>query len=109
MTDERTELERQFDARMSEIYRQAKDECGYVATRFAGMLAEHGGIETAKRLLRPGQEYASGLTTLWERRCLHLSVERQVLEPEFAPLFSEQQLDTARRCLKELDYEVEAS
>ncbi len=32
--------------------------------------------------------------------------KRQVLEPEFAPLFSQQQLDTARKRLKELGYEV---
>lgn len=101
MTGHRAELERRFEARMSEIYRRAKDECGYVATRFASMLAEYGGIETARRLLRPGPQYASGLTTLWERRCLRLSVERQVLEPEFAPLFSQQQLDTARKRLRD--------
>lgn len=36
---------------MLDIYRQAKSELGYVATRFHQMLEDRGGVDAAKQLL----------------------------------------------------------
>ncbi len=92
-------LERRFTARMLDIYKRAKCECGYNAARFLAMIAEHGGIETAKQLLqpRPGPDYAAGLTALCECKRLDLTVEALALAAEFAPLFSEEERRIARR------------
>jgi hypothetical protein len=46
-----SELEREFDERMMDIYRRAKTEAKYNATRYLEMLTDHRGLETAKILL----------------------------------------------------------
>jgi len=40
-------LGKEFDMAMMGIYRRAKSEAGYNATRFLQMLQEHRGLETA--------------------------------------------------------------
>ena len=40
-----TEAERQFNEAMPNIYRQAKAEAGYNATRFLSVFVERGGLE----------------------------------------------------------------
>jgi hypothetical protein len=62
-----------------------KDEAGYPAAYFLGMLAEHGGLETARRLLA-ATTILDGFTALWERKRLDLTVEALVLRPEFQGL-----------------------
>ena len=46
-----TELEAAFHSAMEDVYRRAKEEAGYDATLFRRMLAEHGGPETARKLI----------------------------------------------------------
>ena len=101
---ERRGLERRFDAAMWNLYHRAQREAGYTATRFSRMLSEHGGVETAHLLLRPipGPDYATGLTELVLRGRPDLTVETLVQEPEFASLFSADELTTARKRLDEL-------
>lgn len=41
----------EFERAMRRIYERAKTEAGYNATYYLSMLAEHGGLGTAKRLL----------------------------------------------------------
>jgi hypothetical protein len=89
---------------MWEIYRRAKDEAGYDATRFKKMLLDRGALETARYLLDE-REVSDGFTALWERHRLDLTVEAYVLRtPAFHALFTPQQLETARRRLQELGY-----
>ena len=45
-----TEAESQFNEAMLNLYRRAKAEAGYNATRFLSMVVEHGGLETARYL-----------------------------------------------------------
>ena len=45
------------------------------------MVLEYGGVETARRLLRK-DEVSDGLTMLWERKGLDLSVKAFVLRRE---------------------------
>lgn len=55
-------IELDFHKTMLEIYRNAKDECGYNATRFLQMVANDGGLKTAKKLLatrEPSDGYRS--------------------------------------------------
>ena len=67
------------------------------------MLEEHGGVETAKRLLAKS-EPQSGLFELWQLNLLHESMEAVVLQDKFHPLFTEAELAEAHRRLDELGY-----
>lgn len=83
-----TDLEKQFDREMQDVYTSAKQECGYNATRFLQMLSKNGGVQTAKQLIKKeGGTY--GFSVLWEKHRLDLSVEARVLKPEYHDLFSD--------------------
>ena len=88
---------------MVNIYETAKDECDYNATYFIQMIAQYGGLETARRLLR-AKEPQYGFTALWECGRLDLTVEAHVLKPEFEPLFSEHERSSARQRLDDHGY-----
>lgn len=88
------DLIRRFEADMEAIYAGAK-AIGYIANRFLMMLREHGGLETAHRLLR-GTEISYGFTELWMLGRQDLTIEALVLRPEYATLFSSEELATAR-------------
>jgi hypothetical protein len=92
---------------MLSIYERARDETGYVATRFLQMLSENGGLETAKRLINSPAP-SDGFTTLWEKRRLDLSVEAHVMRPEFRDLFTSAELRAAEDRLRQYGYEAPA-
>lgn len=92
------ELVDAFDEAMMQIYVRAKNEAAYTAARFHQMLLEHGGAETARRLL---PQMSDGFTQLWQRNRLDLTVESLILEPRWHDLFSDQERDIARRRLRE--------
>lgn len=96
-------LENKFHQAMLGIYEQANDACEYNPTRFLQMVQEHGGIETARRLLAK-DEVQSGLTTLWECHRLDLSMEALVIQPRFRSLFTELEIATARERLEAFGY-----
>jgi hypothetical protein len=82
---------------------EAARKRGYVATYFLKMLKEHGGMETAKRLLaKSGPQ--TGLFELWNLDLLHESMEVVVLQEKFRVLFTDEELAEARRRLEELGY-----
>lgn len=83
---------------MRAIYDRARREAGYNATYFLSMLAEHGGLATARKLLQ-APVVSDGFTALWQKGRLHLSVEAVIIQPRFAGLFSEAEIETARRRL----------
>ena len=102
-----TQLEVKFNEAMQDIYRVAKDEAGYNATAFRRMVADHGGLETARRLIN-SKTVSDGYTALWERGRLDLTVEAKVTEaPEFHSLFTTEELQICRRRLREYGYPVE--
>jgi hypothetical protein len=101
-------LEQAFHRAMIDVYRCAKAEISYTATRFFQMVDESGGLGAAKSLLAaPG--VSDGFTVLWERGRLDLTVEAHVLRPEFRSLFTEEELATARRRLREYGFEAGGS
>jgi len=84
---------------------------GYGAGYFRQMLARHGAVETARRLLA-GPLPQSGFTTLWEIGPppwgqLERSVEFTVLLPWFRTLFSQEELDEAERRLVLYEFPVQ--
>jgi len=97
------ELETGFDDAMMRVYRRARNECDYNATRFLHMLHEHRGLETARILLH-ASNVSEGYVALWERKRLDLTVEALILAEEWHPLFSEQEREIARNRLAEYGY-----
>lgn len=97
------DVEKAFHARMIDIYKAAK-EIGYTATRFLGMVNDHGGLQTARILLR-APTVSDGYTALWERGRLDLTVEAVILEHAWHDLFTPEERDTALRRLQKYEYD----
>jgi len=81
---------------MVELWRRAKTEAGYNATRFLTRLSEHGGVATARRLVAASTP-SDGFTALWEKGRLDLTVEALVLDPTYHDLFDEDLRQAAQR------------
>jgi len=101
-------LQQQFHERMRQIYDQAKDECGYTATRFMQMVNAEGGLAAAKKLLT-STGYSEGLTRLWEAKRLDISMEATILQQPWCLLFTETELRLAKRKLQDLGYDPESA
>ena len=99
-------LEGEFHQAMAATYSDAV-EIGYRPTYFMQMLGEHGGLETARRLLSTPEPQA-GMTKLWELGRLDLSVEALVLQERWRGLFTDAERRTARERLESYDYHPEA-
>ena len=92
-----------FERAMRDVYVRAKKEANYTATYFLSMLSDYGGLGTARRLLA-SSEVSSGFAALYERGRLDLTVEVLVMKPEFASLFTEEEIHIARQRLDDLGY-----
>lgn len=99
-----TTIERSFNEAMMNVYRRAKTEAGYTASIFHRMLMDHGGVETAHRLLAE-QNVSEGYGELYIRKALHLTVEAVIFDhPEFHELFSDEELAKVHERLVEYQY-----
>lgn len=85
------------------IYKRAKAEAGYTATRFLQMLTTSSGLEVARTLLH-SSGVSEGYTALYQRGRLDLTVEALVLEPKWQPLFTPEELMIAQERLREFRY-----
>lgn len=93
-----------FDEAMHEVYRRALSEANYKASIFLNMLFDHGGLETARRLLH-SQNISDGYTALWERRRLDLTVEAVIHDNQkWHPLFSSEEVAICRKRLRQYEY-----
>lgn len=97
------DIEHRFGLAMWAIYKNALSDCRYNAHYFHQMLEDHGGLETARRLLS-SSNIQYGFTKLWKCGRLDLTVEAHVLKPEYKALFTEEEQMEARRRLEEYDY-----
>lgn len=98
-----TDQETRFHRAMVNIYQEAKRACNYNATYFLGMVSEHGGLEAAKRLLAT-ETVSDGFGTLLLCCRLDLTVEAHVIKPEFAELFTPEEIAIANLRLEEYGY-----
>lgn len=69
------------------------------------MLDQLGGLGAARALLHASKP-AAGLTTLWEKQRLDLSVEAAVLHAPWSALFTPEEQATARKRLRDLGYQA---
>lgn len=96
-------IEAAFETALRGTYEAARER-GYVATYFLQMLEEHGGVETAKRLLSKS-ESQTGLFELWNLGLLHESMEAVICDhPRYHTLFTQAEIEEAKRRLEELGY-----
>jgi hypothetical protein len=97
--------EAEFGLAMRDLYNRALEEAGYPANIFLRMLGDNGPLDTARILLHK-PNVSDGYTELWRRGRLDLTLEALVLQPKWRFLFSPEELQIARRRLREFDYEV---
>ncbi len=89
---------------MLKLYERAARECRVYATRFRGMVIDHGGVSTATGLLSTGpDDLSSGLWDVHECERLDLSLEWLFLQPPHRELFSQDERQTAWKRLKRLN------
>jgi hypothetical protein len=97
-------LNDRFNLAMYDIYKKAKIEVKYIATRYLHMLDAHGGFETA-RILINSPTVSEGYSKLWELGRLDLTVEALIWDnPEYHILFSDIELQKVRKRLIEYKY-----
>jgi len=100
-------LEQQFESHILQQHQIAKDETGYKAPLFKRMVTERGALQTAKDLLVGPNKISEGLTRLVLHNRLDLSLEANVIKPEWRSLFSDEELKSAAKRLKELKYPID--
>ena len=92
----KNDLLNRFEYEMMNIYRRAKIEAKYNATRYFQMLSDHGGLETAHILIN-APRVSEGYTALWERGRLDLTVEALIFDsPEYQEFFSAGEVDIVK-------------
>lgn len=100
-----SQLENEFHNAMIAIYRDAKREINYNATRFFQMVSEHGGHMAARRLIA-SPEVSEGYTALWMQQRLDLTMEAMILrESKYHDLFSADELEICRKRLAAYKYD----
>jgi hypothetical protein len=100
------DLQKRFHEAMLGVYKSAKREINYTATYFLQMVSEVGGLEAARRLLAKS-DLSDGFTELYLNDRLDLTVEAQVVKPEYRTLFNDEELAIAEKRLAELGYVLE--
>ena len=96
-------IEAKFDEAMRDTYRVASEH-GYRPSYFLQMIETHGGVRTAKRLLKASkQQY--GLTRLWNLGLLGISAEALVLQERWQPLFTDEERREACERLRSYGYD----
>jgi len=102
---EQFDLQEQFARDLRAACRESAQICGYFPGEVLGRAANVGAVEAARRLLRdtsPGYYFRS----LCGQRRLDLSVEAQVLRPEYQPLFTPEEVNTATERMRAIDLPV---
>ncbi|ASR03331.1 GmrSD restriction endonuclease domain-containing protein [Gordonia rubripertincta] len=96
------QLALEFHNTMIEICERSKKEARYNPTQFRAMVAEVGGLNSAKVLLAK-PTVSDGFSILWEKGRLDLTVEAKVVEDRFAPLFTDDEASVAEARLAQFD------
>ncbi len=104
MANEKADLEYRFHDAMLGIYHDALSQTGYRATRFLQMVNLHHGLETARILLN-SDTLSDGFIRLWEEGRLDLTVEALVSREPWRCLFSDAELEQARKRLEDMGYQ----
>ena len=95
-----TDMQARFEQDMVEkVYRAAGRETGYWAGYFLRSVKQYGGVGAARRLLERGG-VSKGLARLASLGRLDLAMETLVLDPGYAPLFTDEERAVATQRLE---------
>ena len=92
-----------FNERIQKAIKESIEKCNYTPHLFIQMVNEHGAVETAKKLINSSKP-SDGYVKLYEKSRLDLTVENIVLEEEWADLFTPEELNKARKRLKDFNF-----
>ncbi|MET7832074.1 AAA domain-containing protein [Micromonospora sediminicola] len=95
-TVDRRSLEALFHREMVRICQRARDEVSYHPALLLRLVTDKGGLASVRQLLR-SPVVSDGFTALWERGRVDLTAEALALRTEFRALFTEEELNVARR------------
>jgi hypothetical protein len=87
------------------LYEKAKNECNYHGDRFLQEVQEMGGLAVARERLSSDTP-RNALYRLHKLGRLDICIESLVLRAQFRELFTEEELDRARKRLRGLDFEI---
>lgn len=102
---DKNQLIKDFHRAMLRIYDKSK-AIGYTPSKFRQMVANEGGLQTAKKLIG-SKQLSDGFAELAQLGRLDLTVEALVLKKENTILFTESELETARERLTQLGFFLE--
>lgn len=98
-------LELKFTNELQDKMFRAAKECKYRPNRFNQMLAQYGGVETAKKLIATGMVTgipSEGYTKLYALERLDLTMEDSVCKPEYRSLFTQEEIQYCRQLLGDI-------
>lgn len=87
---------------METLFARTGRATGYWPNRFHGSVLRNGGLPIAKRLLTRQRGRSTGFQKLADAGRADLSVEAIALRPEFAELFTDEEISVARERLESL-------
>ncbi len=101
-----SQLEQQFDEQVMAVYENGKRILRYNATRFLQKIRSDGGIGAAKSWLRSkkNDKPTNGFLRLVDSGRLDISLEALVLKDPWNTLFTEEELEVARKRLAKYGY-----
>lgn len=102
---DKNQLNKDFHKAMLRIYDESK-AIGYTPSKFRQMVANEGGLRTAKKLIN-SKQLSDGFAELAHLNRLDLTVEALVLNQVYRILFTELELDIARERLMQLGFVIE--
>ena len=91
------DLEAQFHEEMLSIQPKSGRATGYWPNRFLQKVRKAGGLQAAKEWLRPEKGLSPGLQRLARENRIDLSMETLVLQEPWNQLFSDEELNEARK------------
>ena len=86
------ELETKFEKELIKKCETAKSETDYNPVRFLQTLSKHGGVKTAKEIIRKGGA-SEGFNKLQAARRLDLTMEASVIDIKYAQLFTDDEVN----------------
>lgn len=95
----KSQLESEFHEEMISIYYKSGKATGYWPKRFLQKVRKVGGLQAAREWLSPETNLSPGLQRLAKERRIDLSMEALVLKEPWSQLFTEEEVEQARRRL----------
>lgn len=96
------ELEAKFEKELIKKIETAKNECGYNPGRLPKLIEAHGGVKTAKGIIRKGCP-SDGFETLKQAKRLDLTMEASVIDIKYAELFTDDEVNFCYEILCECE------